>query len=202
MHVGCEREGYRTVRLNRGNSSFSEWVAVGFVFIFLSFALGRAQSKPVNARIDASKIVAPISKYIYGQFLEHGGDIVNEGVWAEMLADRKFYYPITSKPPEEPPVPAWRRRGPRRHWMPIGDDQFVTMDKTDPYTGEQTPLVKLDKKEPNRVQQSGLAVRKGKSYTGRIVLAGTSGATVKVSLAWGEAAGDRQTVVISRLGSS
>ena len=140
---------------------------IGFSSV-LSFAPAQPQSKPVNATIDASKTGAPISKYIYGQFLEHGGDIVNEGVWAEMLADRKFYYPITSKPPEEPPVPAWRRRGPRRHWMPIGDDQFVTMDTTNPYTGEQTPLVKLDTKEPHGFQQSGLAVRKGNPYTGRI----------------------------------
>lgn len=129
------------------------------------------------------------------------GATVNEGVWAEMLADRKFYYPITSKPPEEPPVPAWRRRGPRRHWMPIGGDQFVIMDTSKPYTGDQTPVVKLDKAEPHGFQQSGLALRKGKSYTGRIVPAGTPGATVKVSLVWGEAAGERQTVVISRLGS-
>lgn len=44
-----------------------------------------AQTQPVNATIDVSKTGAPISKYIYGQFLEHGGSIVNEGVWAEML---------------------------------------------------------------------------------------------------------------------
>jgi len=161
-----------------------------------------AQTQPVTATIDASKTGAPISKYIYGQFLEHGGNIVNEGVWAEMLEDRKFYYPVTSKPPEAPPVPAWRRRGPRRHWVPIGGDEFVTMDANKPYTGEQTPLVKLDKKEPHGFQQSGLAVRKGKSYTGRIVLAGTPGATVKVTLVWGDAASDRQTVVISKLGPS
>jgi alpha-N-arabinofuranosidase len=161
-----------------------------------------AQTPPVQATIDASKTGAPISKYIYGQFLEHGGSLVNEGVWAEMLEDRKFYNPITSKQPEVPAGPAWRRRGPRRHWAPIGGDEFVTMDTHKPYTGEQTPLVKLDQKEPHGFQQSGLAVRKGKSYTGRIVLAGTPGATVKVSLVWGDAASDRQTVVISKLGPS
>jgi alpha-N-arabinofuranosidase len=48
----------------------------------------------VNATIDTSNTVAPISKNIYGQFLEHGGDIVNNGVWSEMLVDRKFFYPV------------------------------------------------------------------------------------------------------------
>ncbi len=44
-------------------------------------------------------------------------------------------------------------------------------------------------------------MRKGKSYTGRIVLAGTPGAAVKVSLIWGKEAGERQTVVIPKLGA-
>src|SRR5271165_2732800 len=170
------KRGYRTVHLNRENLSFAGPIAVGFVFIFLSFSLAQAQFKSVSATIDASKTGAPISKYIYGQFLEHGGDIVNEGIWAEMLTDRKFYYPITSKPPEEPPVPAWRRRGPRRRWTPIGGDKFVTMDTKKPYTGEQSPAVKLDAKEAHGFEQIGLAVRKGKSYSGRVILAGSPGA--------------------------
>ena len=171
------------------------------VLIALLFSiLCSAQTQPVHATIDASKTGAPISKYIYGQFLEHIGGIVNNGIWAEMLDDRKFYYPITSKPPEAPVVPGRRRRTPLRHWIPIGGDEFVTMDANKPYTGEHTPLVKLDKKEPHGFQQSGLAVRKGKAYTGRIVLAGTPGAMVKVTLVWGDAASERQTVVIGKLG--
>ena len=49
------------------------------------------QTQPVNATIDACKTGARISKYIYGQFLEHIGGIVNNGIWGEM-----FYFPITS----------------------------------------------------------------------------------------------------------
>src|ERR1019366_3354292 len=55
--------------------------------------------------------------------------------------------------------------------------------------------------EAHGIQQAGLAVRKGKSYTGRVVLAGAPGTTVKGSLIWGNAATDRQTVVISKVGS-
>src|ERR1700758_5045244 len=63
-----------------------------------------SQSHPINASIDVSKTDRPISNYIYGQFLEHGGDIVNAGVWAEMLVDRKFSYPIPTPAPSPPPV--------------------------------------------------------------------------------------------------
>jgi len=38
-----------------------------------------ARAETVQARIDASKTGPPISKYLYGQFLEHIGGIVNNG---------------------------------------------------------------------------------------------------------------------------
>ena len=79
-----------------------------------------AQDKLVQATIDTSKTGAPISKYIYGQFLEHIGGIVNNNIWAEMLDDRKFYFPITSHPPAEPTGPPFRRNT-VPHRLP-GDD--------------------------------------------------------------------------------
>ena len=163
-------------------------------------AMSAAETRKVNVAIDASKTGAPISKYLYGQFLEHIGNIVNEGVWAEMLEDRKFYYPVSSKAPDQPAGPAWRRRGPQRHWTPIGGDEFVTMDRDHPYTGDRTPRIQLDGKQPRGFGQSGLAVRKGRAYTGRIVLAGSPGAVVKVTLVWGTGASDRQTVTVRALG--
>ena len=63
------------------------------VLLLASPVLVLSETRAVNATIDASKTGAPISKNIYGQFLEHGGDIVNTGVWSEMLVDRKFFYP-------------------------------------------------------------------------------------------------------------
>ncbi len=166
-----------------------------------------SQTRIVNASIDTSKTGAPISKNIYGQFLEHGGDIVNTGIWSEMLVDRKFFYPVAATAPTPPPVmgnaagnPRFRRT-PTRWWAPIGGDDVVMMDTKSPYTGDQSPLVKLDK-EPHGLSQMGIAVRKGKLYTGRIVLAGSPGAVVKVTLIWGKEAVDRQTVMLRALGQS
>jgi len=165
------------------------------LFTGLAFA-----QTPVTATIDVTKTGPPISKYIYGQFLEHIGGLVNTNIWAEMLDDRKFYYPINSHPPAAPDGPAWRRMT-LRHWMPIGADEFIVMDTDHPYVGEHTPMVKLSATEAHGIQQSGMAVRKGRAYTGRIVLAGTPGTTVKVSLVWGDAASDRQTVTLNKVGS-
>jgi alpha-L-arabinofuranosidase len=184
------------VRTKDNNISITLQVAL---FMGLFSTLLSAQTKTISATIDVSKTGAPISRNIYGQFLEHIGGIVNNGIWAEMLDDRKFYYPITSHPPAEPAAPSGFHRPALRHWTPIGPDEFVTMDSDHPYVGEHTPVVKLSRSEAHGIQQAGLAVRKGKSYTGRIILAGTPGASVNVTLAWGDAASERQTVAINKL---
>ena len=51
----------------------------------------------IEVKIDATKKGAPISPFIYGQFIEHLGRCIYGGVWAEMLEDRKFYFPITAE---------------------------------------------------------------------------------------------------------
>src|ERR1035437_7584915 len=162
--------------------------AVCLVFLLALPCAASSQTRMVDATIDTSKTGAPISKYIYGQFLEHGGDIVNTGVWSEMLVDRKFFYPVSTSAPKPPSVmgnaagnPRFNRT-PTRWWAPIGGDDVVTMDTKTPYTGDHTPLIKLSAKEPHGISQSGIAVRKGKAYTGRLQLAGSPGTVVKVTL--------------------
>jgi alpha-N-arabinofuranosidase len=154
--------------------------------------------KRISVSIDAGKTAPPISPYMYGQFIEHIGDLTNRSLWAEMLDDRKFYYEINSKPSDRKPV----RGRVANLWRPIGPDESVVMDSKDPYVGEHTPLVRLAGEAPRGIQQAGLALRKGKAYTGRIVLAGEPGAKITVSLVWGAGPGDRQAVPISGLRAS
>jgi len=183
---------------------------LGALLVSMMASTGTAlsQSPAVNATIDTTKTGAPISKNIYGQFLEHGGDIVNTGIWSEVLVDRKFYYPVAADAPKPPPVMGNAAGNPRfnriptRWWAPIGGGDVVSMDKIAPYTGEQTPLIRLNAKEPHGFGQSGIAVRKGKAYTGRIVLAGSPGAVVKATLIWGKDAADRQTVTLLALSAA
>src|SRR5436190_24000198 len=59
--------------------------------------VGAFAAAPIEVKLDAAKIGAPISPYIYGQFIEHLGRCIYGGIWAEMLEDRKFYFPITAK---------------------------------------------------------------------------------------------------------
>jgi alpha-L-arabinofuranosidase len=86
-----------------------------------------------------------------------------------------------------------------KKWRPFGPDEFVVMDHTHPYVGEQSPEIKIETNTSHGIQQSGLALRKSKAYIGRIVLSGSSGAHVEVSLVWGTDPKGRQTVTINTL---
>jgi alpha-N-arabinofuranosidase len=162
--------------------------------------LGRAQTTnpaPTKASmtVNASKTGEPIHPYVYGQFTELLFNLFEKGVWAEMLSDRKFFYPVDSS---EKLVPENRKRNFNR-WRPIGPDGSVVMDRENPYVGEHTPLVKLEGAARRGIRQAGIPLRKGRSYTGSVVLSGDPAAKVEVSLVWGPNPGDRQSIPLPLL---
>ena len=86
-----------------------------------------------------------------------------------------------------------------RKWRPMGPDESVVMDKDQPFVGDQSPRIELGATTPHGIRQSGLALVKGKKYTGRIYLRGTPGSKVSVALIWGKGANDRQTIFLATL---
>jgi alpha-N-arabinofuranosidase len=159
-------------------------------------------TQPIAVTIDTQQTAAPISKYLYGGFIEHGGMLMYRSLWTEMIDDRKFYFPITS---QEPPAPPRRQggggfRGMQVHkWHPVGPDEVVAMDKEQPFVGEQSPRITLDAATPHGIRQAGLTLENGKQYKGRIYLRGTPGSKVKVSLIWGTGENDRETLSFAAL---
>src|SRR5579863_1507112 len=154
----------------------------------------------IVASVDATQTGTPVSPYEYGMFIEHIGQTMYSSLWAEMIDDRKFYFPITAQ--EAPPTGQPARNPMRmqlRKWRPVGPDDVVVMDKDNSFVGEQSPHIALDSSTPHGIRQAGLALVNGKRYTGRIYLRGTAGAKVKVALVWGNGANDRQTVAIAAL---
>jgi alpha-L-arabinofuranosidase len=156
-----------------------------------------ARAQDLSMTIDASQKGAPIHPYIYGQFSELLGNMYEKGLWAEMLSDRKFFYPVDSS---ETLTPTNSKRSFNR-WRPVGPDDFITMDKSMAFVGEHSPLVRLEASTPHGITQSGLTLRKGRRYTGHIALAGSPDAKIQVSLIWGGAADQRQTITLDSLNS-
>ncbi len=152
------------------------------------------------ADIDARQTATPISPDVFGMFIEHIGRTMYSSLWAEMLDDRKFYFPVLAKDPEptgpEHPMARMMRL---RKWRPVGGDDVVTMDRETPFVGEQSPRIALDAKTAHGLRQAGLALVKGRTYSGRIVVKGAPGTTLTVALVWGGGASDRQVVPITGL---
>ena len=155
----------------------------------------KQSATPIVATIDAQQTAPPVSKYEYGMFIEHIVNTMYSSLWAEMLDDRKFYFPIKAEesesaaPGQENP---FRIR--LRKWHPVGPETAVVMDKDKPFVGDQSPRIEMVPGASRGIRQSGLALLKGKQYTGRIYLRGTAGSKVTVSLIWGAGASDRQTL--------
>ncbi|MHC4917918.1 MAG: alpha-L-arabinofuranosidase C-terminal domain-containing protein, partial [Planctomycetota bacterium] len=134
--------------------------------------------------IDATRRGAPISKYIYGQFIEHLGRCIYGGIWAEMLEDRKFWFPITGK---YDPYRATRnvsKESPfavvgASPWEIVGKPGTVEMVKQDSFVGDHTPRLSAG----GAIRQNDLGLLKDKAYVGYIWLRADGGApTVTVTL--------------------
>ena len=149
----------------------------------------------VSMTVNAAKVGAPIDPYVYGQFTELLFNLYEKGIWAEMLSDRKFFYPVDSS---KNLVPENRKRNFNR-WRPTGPDSSVTMDEKNAYVGEHAPEVHLDGATPLGIRQSGIPLAKGRRYTAYVVAYGDPTAKVVVSLVWGPGPGDRATVPLPLL---
>ena len=157
-----------------------------------------APAQTVTASIDASKTFAPINKLVYGQFLEHIGNLVNTGLWAEMLDDRKFFTAI----PAPPPANEGGRfgRGALRRWTVVGPAGAITMDTKRPFVGKHSPRITLSADESRGIEQAGVGFVAGKEYLGRVVLSGDADARVTVSALCGDRPEDVRAVPIGKPG--
>lgn len=165
--------------------------------------LAAADSKLAEVTVDGSRTGAPISPYIYGQFIEHLGRCIYGGIWAEMLEDRKFYFPVPAR------AEIWRLTREQARvlaaspWKVIGPPGTVSMSEKDAFVGKHSPCVQAQGDGTVvGLYQEELGLLKRKTYTGYIFLAGDARVgPVSVSLAWGPGDSEKQVCVIKAVGS-
>jgi alpha-N-arabinofuranosidase len=143
---------------------------------------------PLTVSLDAASTGEPISPYVYGQFIEHQGRCIYGGIWAEMLQDRKFYYPLNYSNGR------YEDEAQKSPWQAASTDTVITMDSDNAYVGEHSPRVTVGGETPRGIMQAGLALRQGREYTGRVVLRGSGAVSVAISLVWGANPEDRATI--------
>ena len=146
----------------------------------LSLTISACSSKEMDqVSIDIADTGPPIEKYIYGQFIEHLGKCIYGGIWAEMVEDRKFYYPVTAHfNPFDTASDKFWGTGPYEFlnaspWEIIGNGENVRMETRKPFTGEHSVSIHLPGDgSAAGIRQYGLGLVEGKTYTGRIIVSG------------------------------
>jgi alpha-N-arabinofuranosidase len=169
----------------------AHFVCAGFLAVVVlagTFQPVVAVGRQHAVTIDAGKTGEPISKFVYGQFIEHLGRCIYGGIWAEMLEDRKFYFPITPKYDPYRGTRVVSKDSPftvvgASPWQIIGPPDSVSMVKEDCFVGKHTPLIKPG----GGIRQFDLGLVKNKKYIGYIYLKPQRQNTnVSISLAWGD----------------
>ncbi|MEZ5964973.1 MAG: alpha-L-arabinofuranosidase C-terminal domain-containing protein [Planctomycetota bacterium] len=119
--------------------------------------------------VDASDVRAPLSKYVYGQFIEHLGRCIYGGIWAEVVEDRKFFAPVGS---EESP------------WQVVGTATTVTMSTDEALAGAHAVQVALGEGAGRAGIRQTLPLRADVAYVGHVWLRGdASAAPIAVGIA-------------------
>jgi len=150
----------------------------------------RGQIASTTVTIDLGKPGPKINPFVYGQFIEHMGRCIRDGIWAQMLYDRKFLLE---------PGKSWEIVGPE------GAEFDVNHDTAGAYCGDHCLAIWVRDSGGGRcgIRQGDLGLIAGKEYVGYAVMrhAGEPG-PVAIRLHWGEDDSAGQEVVLRDVGDS
>ncbi len=138
--------------------------------------------------IDLSRPGAPLNPYLHGQFIEHLGRCIHDGIWAEKLWDRKFLLE------------------PGKTWEVLKPDSAAFEAFHDPagaYAGNH--CMALWVRDPAGgacgLRQGKIGLAEGREYVGYAVLASLAEPVpVEVRLAWGPRREEGQSVLLEGIG--
>ena len=131
----------------------------------------------------SSALEKKIHPWIYGQFIEHMGRCIYGGIWAEMLEDRKFCFPVTEeyrpyRDLVDTPFPVVGASP----WEITGAVEGVAMSREQPLAGEQDVRLRAG----SGIRQHDLGVVQGKQYLGTLQVRIPGEEPAVLEICWGE----------------
>lgn len=146
-----------------------------------------ASSAPATAvlTVEMSRPGPAVSPYLYGQFIEHLGRCIHDGIWAEKLQDRKFLMALDKSP-----------------WQVVRTkaSQFdAFLDAAGAYAGEHCLALwrRAGAGGACGVMQNNIGMIAGREYVGYAVVAAVNGEPeLEARLAWGQDAGQSVRVAV------
>lgn len=118
--------------------------------------------KMVDVTLQKSKISTnTINPFIYGTFIEHIDTCIYNGIWGEIIKDRKFYKPVNED------VSQWYKAS-----------GTPSMDTMTPFEGEYSLVLSSG----DSVRQNAISLDKDVSYDGYVYAKGTGKLSIKYNL--------------------
>jgi alpha-N-arabinofuranosidase len=151
------------------------------------FMVTAIRAAEVEITVDTGKAGATISPYVYGQFIEHLGRCIHDGIWAEKLFDRKFLQELGKN---------WQTIKPKKAQADI------FLDTAGAYAAAHAMTIWVRDAQGGRcgIRQDKIGVVKGKEYVGYAVLQNvTVPVPVEIRLVWGNGPEDSQSVVLDNV---
>ncbi len=127
---------------------------------FLVLAGIQTYGYQAEVSVDTGQDLGAINPDIYGHFIEHLGRCIHQGIWAEILRNRKFWGDDNS----DYGVPS--------PWRAEGETEGVSYlhDNTVFYSGGQSQRVRIEREDVRAgVRQDGIDLRGGMKYHVRLV---------------------------------
>ncbi|MBK8974927.1 MAG: alpha-L-arabinofuranosidase [Planctomycetes bacterium] len=121
---------------------------------------------PPSIVVHADERLAPISPYVYGQFIEHLGRCIQGGIWAELLPDRKFLHPLGGS------TSPWSLLGRPDQIVDVRAPRGVPVDAR---FGDCIAALELRGGEPGGLRHGGLPLTEGRAYALRLWIRGAPG---------------------------
>jgi alpha-L-arabinofuranosidase len=136
--------------------SFIDSVFLLLCLVFTTSPIHSQTTEKAEVRIDLASPGHAVDRRIFGQFIEHFGRIIEGGLWAELLQNRKFY-----------PVDAQRTQV-AEPWMPEKDRSHVSyvIDRFESIDGISSQRVSLfgSGSDWRGIGQSGFGIVGEKDY--------------------------------------